>query len=92
MLCYELYDNKSYEKSLLEIESMVKFLESCEFGEVHEQYSNAYIQIVRATNAYVALTLNLDHEKVNFNYCFIKLCVWNVICRLCTYSVNTKLY
>jgi len=52
---------------------MVKFVESCEFGEVHEQYSDVYIHIARATNAYVALTLNLDHEKVNFNHCFIKL-------------------
>jgi exonuclease VII small subunit len=64
IICYELYLNKSYEESLLEIENVVKYLETCIFDESNEQYSDAYNHIARATNAYIAITLNQESDKV----------------------------
>lgn len=64
IICYELYFNKSYKESLLEIENVVKSLETCTFDESNEQYSDAYNHIARATKAYIAITLNLESEKV----------------------------
>lgn len=42
-------------------------METCKFDESNEQYSDAYYHIAHATNAYIALTLKIDSEKVNFN-------------------------
>ncbi|XP_016657447.1 uncharacterized protein LOC100571226 [Acyrthosiphon pisum] len=64
VICYELYNSKSYKESYLEIESVVKFLETCKFDESNEQYSDAYHHIARATYAYIALTLKIDSEKL----------------------------
>jgi len=66
---FELYNRKLYKESYLEIESVVKFLETCKFDESNEQYADAYHHIARASNAYIALALKIDSEKVNFNYC-----------------------
>lgn len=62
---YELYVRGSYEESLLEVENIVKSIETCTFDDSDEQYSDACNHIVRATNAYIALSLNLDSENVN---------------------------
>jgi len=67
---YELYINKSYQESYLEIESVLKFMETCTFDESSKQYSDAYYHIARATNAYIALTLKIDSDKVS--YCLIQ--------------------
>ncbi|KAL5240437.1 hypothetical protein ACI65C_007847 [Semiaphis heraclei] len=64
---YELYNNKRYKESLLEIESVVKYLDACVFDESNQQYSDAYHHIAQATNAYIALTLkdkNTDSAKL----------------------------
>ncbi|CAI6350792.1 unnamed protein product [Macrosiphum euphorbiae] len=61
---YELYNSKNYHESYLEIESVLKFMETCKFDESNEQYSDAYYHIARATNAYIALTLKIDSEKL----------------------------
>lgn len=42
-------------------------METCKYEESDEQYSDAYYHIACATNAYIALTLKIDSEKVNFN-------------------------
>jgi len=63
---YELYNSKRYEESYLEIKSVVKYLETCKFDESNEQYTSAYCHIAWATNAYIALTLKIDSEKVNY--------------------------
>jgi len=68
IVSYELYINKSYKESYLEIENVVKFMETCKYDESNEQYSDAYNHIARATLAYIALTLQIDSEKVNYNY------------------------
>ena len=49
----------------MEIESVVKFLETCKFDESDQQYSDAYHHIGQATYAYIALTLKIGSEKVN---------------------------
>ncbi|XP_060878757.1 uncharacterized protein LOC132951078 isoform X2 [Metopolophium dirhodum] len=64
VVCYELYNIKSYKESYLEIESVVKFLETCKFNESNQQYSDAYRHIGQATYAYIALTLKIDSEKL----------------------------
>ncbi|XP_016657441.1 uncharacterized protein LOC100160247 isoform X2 [Acyrthosiphon pisum] len=61
---YELYNKKRYKESYLEIESVVQFLETCKFDESNEQYADAYNHIARASNAYIALTLKIDSEKL----------------------------
>ncbi|KAL5240438.1 hypothetical protein ACI65C_007848 [Semiaphis heraclei] len=61
---YELYNNNRYKESLLEIESVVKYLDICKFDKSNRQYSGAYHHIARATNAYIALTLKIDSEKL----------------------------
>ncbi|CAI6343167.1 unnamed protein product [Macrosiphum euphorbiae] len=61
---YELYNSKRYKESYLEIENVVKFLETCKFDESNEQYADAYHHIARASNAYIALTLKIDSEKL----------------------------
>lgn len=66
--CYELYLSGSFEKSLLEIETVVKYMESCKLDESNEQYSDACNHIARTTYAYVATTLNRESEKVNLHY------------------------
>jgi len=43
-------------------------MKTCKFDESNEQYSDAYYHIACATNAYIALTLKIDSEKVNLNY------------------------
>lgn len=63
---YELYNSKRYKESYLEVESIVKFLETCKFKEYNEHYADAYHHIARATNAYIALTLQIDSKKVKF--------------------------
>lgn len=68
IVSYELYINKSYKESYWEIENVVKFMETCKYDESNEQYSDAYNHIARATLAYIALTLQIDSEKVNYNY------------------------
>jgi len=54
----------------MEIESVLKCMETCKFDESNEQYSDAYYHIAHATNAYIALTLKIDSEKVNLNYLY----------------------
>jgi len=71
--CYELYETENYEQSLLEIENIIKSMDTLKLDELFDQYLSAYIHIARATNAYIALTLNRDYEKVNINYRFINL-------------------
>ncbi|XP_022179430.1 uncharacterized protein LOC111040046 isoform X1 [Myzus persicae] len=61
---YELYISKSYQESYLEIERVLKLMETCKFDESNEQYSDAYYHIAHATNAYIALTLKIDSEKL----------------------------
>lgn len=61
----------NYEESLKEIESVVKFIESCKYDESNEQYSDAFNHIVRTTHDYIALTLNRKSESVNLNYSLI---------------------
>lgn len=59
---------KAIRESLLEIENIVKCLKSFECDEANlMQYSDVYNHIARSTNAYIALTLNLDIEKVSFS-------------------------
>lgn len=48
-------------------------METCKFDESNEQYSDAYYHIACATNAYIALTLKIDSEKVNLNYLLLNL-------------------
>lgn len=67
IVCYELYINKSYKESYLEIENVVKFMETCKYDESNKQYSEAYNHIARATLAYIALTLEIDSEKLLMN-------------------------
>ncbi|CAH1724475.1 unnamed protein product [Aphis gossypii] len=62
--CYELYNNKSYQESYLEIQGAVKYLEKYKFDKSIVQYFDAYYHITQATNAYVALTLKIDSEKL----------------------------
>lgn len=62
IVSYELYISKNYKESYLEIESVLKFIETCKFDESNEQYSDAYYHIARATNAYIALTLKIDSK------------------------------
>lgn len=73
IICYELYVDKCYEESLLEIENVMKSMECNEFDYEMKRYKYAFAHIAQATYAYVALTLNRDYEKVNLNYCFIKV-------------------
>lgn len=56
----------AYEESLLEIQSVLKTMESCKFDETNAEYIDAWKHIIRSTYAYIAITLNLDSEKVNF--------------------------
>lgn len=69
-IIYEQYTCKNYEKSLLEIESILLYLKSCKFDDSNKQYSEAYNHIAWATYSYIALTLNRDFEKVNMNQYF----------------------
>lgn len=68
IIAYELYMCGSYDESLKEIESVVKFIESCKYDDSNEQYSDAFNHIVRTTNSYIALTLNHNYENVKSNY------------------------
>ncbi|XP_022178163.1 uncharacterized protein LOC111039142 [Myzus persicae] len=63
IVSYELYIRKSYKESYLEIERVIKFLETCAFNE-HKQYADAYHHIARATYACIALMLPIDSEKL----------------------------
>lgn len=56
--------SKRYEDSYLEIESIVKFMETCKFDESDQPYLNAYHHIAQSTYVYIALTLEIDSEKV----------------------------
>jgi len=58
--------SERYKESYLNIESIVKFMETCKFDESDKQYSDAYHHIARATSVFIALTLKIDSEKVNF--------------------------
>jgi len=51
----------------VEIENIVKFMKSCKFDESNRQYSDAYYHIAHTTHVYIALSLKIDSEKVNFN-------------------------
>lgn len=73
IISYELYVSKSYEESLLEIESIVKSMETYKFDDSNEQYSDAYYHVARATNAFIALTLNLNCDEVNLYFNYISL-------------------
>lgn len=42
-------------------------MKTCKYEESDEQCSDAYYHIACATNAYIALTLKIDSEKVNLN-------------------------
>lgn len=66
IICYELYFSGNYKESLLEIENVIKSMDSCVFDESTEQYSDACNHIARSTNAYISSSLNLDFKKVNF--------------------------
>lgn len=68
IVSYELYMNKSYKESYWEMENVVKFMETCKYDESNEQYSDAYNHIAHTTLAYIALTLKIDSEKVNYDY------------------------
>ncbi|KAE9528198.1 hypothetical protein AGLY_012620 [Aphis glycines] len=61
---YELYNSRSYRESYLEIQGAVKYLKKCKFDKSIVQYFYAYHHITQATNAYVALTLKIDSEKL----------------------------
>lgn len=65
-MSFELYNNRSYEKSLKEIEGVVKSLDSCTFDDSYKQYSNSFNHIARSTYAYIGLSMNVDSKKVNF--------------------------
>ncbi|XP_016657442.1 uncharacterized protein LOC107882879 [Acyrthosiphon pisum] len=64
---HEDYMSERYKESYLNIESIVKFMETCKFNESDKQYSDAYHHIARATNVFIALTLKIDSEKL-LNY------------------------
>jgi len=50
-------------------------MKTCKFDESNVQYSNAYCHIADATYAYIALSLKIDSEKVNFNYLLFNLMI-----------------
>lgn len=63
----------------MEVENIVKSIETNTFNDSNEQYSDACNHIARATNAYIALSLNLDSENVNlFYYLFYKCQILNI--------------
>lgn len=72
IITYELYTSGSYDESLLEIESVVQYIERCKSNMINEQCLNAYNHIARATYAYITLTLNLDSKMVNLNFFILK--------------------
>lgn len=61
-----MFENKNYIKSLEEIKEVVQFMDSCHFDETNDKYSNAFNHVARSTYAYIALSMNLDYEKVNY--------------------------
>lgn len=71
IISYELFNNGDYEKSLSEIQKIVKYVEMCKFDKSNNHYLETCNHIARTSNAYIALTLNVNFEKVNLNYYYI---------------------
>lgn len=78
IISYELYVSESYEESLLEIESIVKSMETYKFDDSNQQYSDAYYHVARSTNAFIALTLNVNCDEVNLCFNSISLARYQV--------------
>lgn len=87
---YELYNSKSYKESYLEIQGAVKYLKNCKFDKSNVQYFDAYYHITQATNAYVALTLKIDSEKLLNDVKHIKY--FNRSEKAAIYAVKAKIF
>lgn len=69
-MVYEQFTNGNFSEALVEIESVINFLNTSKYDESDAQHS-VYNHIAWSSKAYIELILNLDYKKVNFSYLLI---------------------